>query len=73
MGSEAPSLTPRTRGLDFGPHDVQTSSWNQMEESSLGTRSLPALEFCDNHLEGCGGKVVGWGESDCLPVSSSDF
>lgn len=73
MGSEAPPLIPRTRGLHFDPHDVQMSSWGQVEERSPGIRSLPALEFCDNQLEGCGGKVVGRGKSDCLPLSSSDF
>ena len=58
MGSEAPPSTPRIRRLHFGPHDVQTSSGDQMEERSLGTRSLPALEFCDNQLEGCGGRLL---------------
>lgn len=59
LGScEAPPLTPRTSGLHFGPHDVQMSSWEEMEERSLGTRSLPALEFCDNQPEGCGGRLL---------------
>lgn len=53
MGSAALPLTPRAKGLHFGPHGVQISSWNQMEERSLRTRSLPGLEFCDNQLEGC--------------------
>lgn len=61
--------------MGFCPREVHIASWNQMDESSLGARTLRVLNFCGDQLEGCGGSLLaGVSLTVCLsPLWTSNY